>query len=191
MAEREAREHASPRSAAGRWKPAAGSRAEHGDAADVEFDVVLARAVACAVREVCRRFCWQGQATRTLVSSGVASDDGATTENKDGANAADKRTKQRSPSYRRRSRARLVQYMKGKMENEDAGKQHFPEAAAATEAPAVEAAMEQETAAAERGGQRQAAGERGGRRVQWPPDAQLSTITEYQVPQQRDVINSS
>ena len=44
MAERTAREPASRRSATGRWKTAAGSRAEHGDVADVDFDVVLIRA---------------------------------------------------------------------------------------------------------------------------------------------------
>ena len=43
-------------------------------------------------------------------------------------------------------------YMEDKMVIEDAGKQHLPEAAEATEAPAAEAAMEPETAAAERGG---------------------------------------
>ena len=57
MAEKTDREPASRRSAAGRWKTAAGSRrAERGGATDVEFDVVFTRAVTRAVREVCRRF---------------------------------------------------------------------------------------------------------------------------------------
>ena len=98
MAERAAREPASPRSAADRWKTAAGSRAEHGDATDVEFDVVLIRAVTRVVREVCRRHYWQGKETMNLVSSNLASDDGATKENKDGADTTDTRKKRRSPS---------------------------------------------------------------------------------------------
>ena len=133
MAERANRASRHP-AAAGRWKTAAGSRAEHGGAADVEFDVVFTRAVTRAVREVCRRFCWQGQATRILVSSDKASDNEATKEFKDGADAAVSRTKKRSPGYRRRSRERLVQHIKDKVENDDAGKQHYPpEAAAATD----------------------------------------------------------
>ena len=75
--------------------------------------------------------------------------------------------------------------------DEDAGKQHSTEAAAATEAAEAAADVRTEPAAAERDGRQRAAGERGGRRVQWPPDAQLRTITEYQVPQQRGVISPS
>ena len=65
MAERANRASRHP-AAAGRWKTAAGSRAEHGGAADVEFDVVFTRAVTRAVREVCRRF-WLGPRSRGRV----------------------------------------------------------------------------------------------------------------------------
>ena len=46
------REPASRRSASGRWSSAAGARAELGDAAGVDIDAVITRAVVNAVKEV-------------------------------------------------------------------------------------------------------------------------------------------
>ena len=113
MAERTDRETASRRSVAGRWKPAADARADPGDAAGVDLDVVLARVVTRAVREACRRYFWQGR-TMKLVSSNLASGDGATKENKDAAHTPDKSKKKRSPSYARRSEQRRKKYMEDK-----------------------------------------------------------------------------
>ena len=114
MAEKTDREPASRRSAAGRWKPVAHPRADPGDAAGVDLNAVLGRAVLDVVRQVCRRHgnFWQGK-PRKLVSSCLADTNRATEDNEDGADATVTKKKRRSPSYRRRSERRLVKFMQG------------------------------------------------------------------------------
>ena len=91
MAEKTDREPASRRSAAGRWKPVADPRADPGDAAGVDLNAVIGRAVLEIVKRECRRHgnFWQGLACRSRPRSLVSNR--ATEENEDGADATVKK----------------------------------------------------------------------------------------------------
>ena len=160
---------ASRRSASGRWKPAANARADLGDAAGVDLDVVITRAVTATVREVLRRYLWRGKDsklnTMNLARSTRASDDEATEDNEDGAKATVEKKKKRSPSYKRRSDQRRRKFMEARQVFDVAGQDLSAEAAEAAEAAMAAAAMEPEPGSAECVEQRQTASEQRRRKI--------------------------
>ena len=89
----------------------ANPRADPGDAAGVDLNAVLGRAVLDVVKRECRRHgnFWQGLACRSRPRSLVSNR--ATEENEDGADATVKKTRKRSPSSWRRSEQRRMKYM--------------------------------------------------------------------------------